>query len=156
MGKFVENNLLKDEEIVRKAQLSKISLVLSWVFGILFFWCFLVPTIKAIFATIRYVNTYVVITNKRVIAKAGMAASLDLPLNKVQSVEVQQSFIGRILKYGAIKITTASGVMQYPSIQKPEEIRATLMAQMDQYEEDRIKQQAAEMASAMASVVKQQ
>lgn len=158
MGKFVENNLLKDEEIVKKANLSKLSLILSWVFGVLFCWLFLVPTIKAIWNTLRYVNTYVVITNKRVVAKSGFgdSASLDLPLNKVQSVSVQQGVFQRLFKYGSLRISTASGEMKYDSIQNPEQVRSVLMAQMDQYEEDRIKQQAAEMANAMASVVKPQ
>lgn len=52
MGKYVENNLNRNETIVRKAILHPGQLIMAWIGGILFFWFFFIPLINAIKVTI--------------------------------------------------------------------------------------------------------
>ena len=88
MGQYVEQNLNKNEVIVKKAELNPLQLIFAWVFGLLFSWLLLIPVFKAIATTITYLNTELAITNKRIVGKVGFinSNSLDAPLNKVQNV----------------------------------------------------------------------
>ena len=38
MGNFVENNLIKDESILKSAEQSKAELIFWWIFGIALCW----------------------------------------------------------------------------------------------------------------------
>lgn len=155
MGKYVENSLGKNETLVKKAELNALFLLSAWLKGILFFFLLFIPTIKAIVATVKFNHIELAITNKRVIGKTGVANtdSLDAPLNKVQNASVKQTLGGKIFNYGVVQIDTAAGKYVYPCVKNAEAFKGMLMAQIDQYEEDRVKQQAAEMANAMASVM---
>lgn len=154
--KYVERNLNKNEQIVLAAKLNPLALVMAWIGGILFCWLLLIPTIKAIVKTIRFAHIELAVTNKRVIGKAGVVntASLDLPLNKVQSINVSQGLWGKIFNYGTVQIKNAADSMSFIMVKSPDAFKRACMAQVEQYEEDRIKQQALEMAQAMASVSK--
>lgn len=155
MGKYVENNLGKNEVIVKKAELNALYLVWKWILGILFCWLLLIPTIKAMIATVRHGHMELAVTNKRIIGKTGVVntGSLDSPLNKIQNVGVSQKLGGKIFNYSTVTITTAAGSYTWGGIKNGEQFKQLVVVQMDQYEEDRIKQQANEMASAMASVI---
>ena len=155
MSKYVESNLGKNEQIVKKADLNGLFLLSKWIFGILFCWLLLIPTIKALIATVKFKNIELAITNKRVVGKVGVAntSALDAPLNKIQNVSVQQTFGGKIFNYGTVTIDTAAGKFLFPAVKNADAFKGMVMAQIDQYEEDKIKQQAAEMASAMAAAI---
>ena len=79
--------------------------------------------------------------------------SLDAPLNKVQNASVSNGLWGKIFNYGTVRIDTAAGKFEFPGIKNPDAFKGMLMAQIDQYEEDRVKQQAEEMAKSMAAVL---
>lgn len=152
---YVEKNLGPNEELVQKAEKNGLFLLGVWIKGILFCWLLLIPLIKAIIRTIQFSKIELAITNKRVIGKVGVlnTSSLDSPLNKIQNVSEKQTFGGKIFNYSTIVITTAAGSYKYDCIKRGLQFKNAIMAQIDQYEEDRIKQQAAEMASAMASAI---
>ncbi|MBQ8439574.1 MAG: PH domain-containing protein [Clostridia bacterium] len=156
MGKYVEQNLNKNENIVKKAELNPLSLILAWVKGILFFWLLFIPVIKAIIATVKFLHIELAITNKRIVGKTGVfdTKSLDAPLNKIQNVSVSSGFFGKLFNYGDIQITTAAGSYKFFGIKNVDSFKGMVMAQIDQAEEDRIKEQAEQMASAMSSVMK--
>lgn len=156
MGKYVENNLGKNETIVKKADINGLSLIPTWIFGILFFWLLFIPLIKAIVATVKFKNIELAVTNKRVVGKVGVASTnaLDAPLNKIQNVSVSQGFWGKIFNYGVIRINTAAGDFIFTAVKNVNQFKGVIMSQIDQYEEDRIKQQAAEMANAMSAAMK--
>ena len=154
MANYVKQNLGKNENVVKAAKLTPFFLIGKWIVGILL--CFLfVPLFKAIAATIRHFKTELAITNKRVVGKVGVfnTKALDAPLNKIQNVSVTQPLLGKIFNFGTIKINTAAGEYDFDGISDPDAFKGMLMAQVDQYEEDRVKQQAAEMANAMAGVL---
>ena len=155
MSKYVEKNLGKNEAIVKKADLNGLFLVATWIKGILLCWLLLIPTVKAIIATVRFKNIELAITTKRIIGKIGVAntKALDAPLNKIQNVSVAQPFFGKIFNYGTIQINTAAGEYQFGAIKNADAFKRMIMSQIDQFEEDRLKQQADQMAQAMAGAI---
>ena len=156
MGQYVENSLNRNEKIIKKAELNTLHIVVKWVIGILFCWLFFIPTIEAIIATIKFMNIELAITDKRVVGKIGVfrTKTLDAPLNKVQNASVNQGFWGKILDSASIKITTAAGSFSFDGVKNADAFKGMLMAQIEQYEEDRVRQQAIEMANAMSAALK--
>lgn len=156
MGKYVENNLGKNEVIVKKADRNGLFLVSTWIVGILFCWLLLIPFVKAIIKTVQFTHVELAITNKRVVGKVGVAntKALDAPLNKIQNVSVTQKLGGKIFNYATVTINTAAGEYNFGAVKNANAFKGMLMAQIDQFEEDRLKQQANQMAAAMASAIK--
>ncbi len=156
MGKYAQSSLGKNETLVKQADRNGLFLLGAWIKGILFCWLLFIPTIKAIAATIRFTHIELAITNKRVIGKVGVFSlhALDSPLNKVQNVSVSQPFFGKLFNFGTVTIATAATEISFPAIKNADAFKNMLLAQIDQYEEDRVKQQAAEMASAMSAAMK--
>ena len=156
MGKYVESNLNRNETVVKNADINMLCLVPIWLKGILFFWLLLIPLVKAIIATVNVCNIELSITSRRVIGKFGFAntKAMDAPLDKVQNASVTQGFWGKIFNYGTVRIDTAGGKYEYSSVKNPEEFKRMLMAQIEQAQEDKMKQQAEEMAKAMSAAMK--
>ncbi len=156
MGKFVENNLTKNEKIVKECKPTMLFLIPKWIFGILFCWLLLIPLIKAIIATVQVCNIELALTNKKVAGKVGVAntKTMDIPLNKIQNVAVTQKLGGKIFNYATIEITSAAGKFTYMGMKNAEDFKRAVIAQQDQFDEDRLKEQASQMANAMASAIK--
>ena len=156
MGKYAEHNLLKSEEMVQEAEKNKLFFLGTWIKGILFCWFFLIPTIRAIAVTIRFTHTELVLTNRRMIGKTGVlnTRSLDAPLDKIQNVAAEQKLLGKIFNYGTVTVHTAAGVFSFDCIKDADAFKNRIMAQIDQYEKDRIEQQAKQMAQAMTGAIR--
>lgn len=153
MRNFVENNLIEDENILKSAEQNKAELVFWWIFGVVLCWL-IFPPIYAIFKTLAFSNTELTITDKRVLGKSGVLSrhSLDAPLNKIQNVAISSGILGKIFNYGNIKIQTGGDALVFLCIKKPDEFKRFLMNQMEVYENERIKTQAMEMATAMKNI----
>lgn len=158
MGKYVENNLNRNETIVKQAKISAACLVGPWILGILFCWLLFIPTIKAIIKTIQWSKMELAITSRRVIGKVGVinTKGMDAPLDKVQNASVSSGFWGKILGFGTVVIDTAAGKYTFVGVKHADEFKGTLMAQIEQAQEDKMKMQAEEMAKAMAAAIKPQ
>lgn len=79
--------------------------------------------------------TQLVITDKRVIAKFGLLStrSIEMRFDKIETVRVAQSLLGRMLSYGDIIITgTGSTFDPIPNIASPLAFRAALNQSMEQ------------------------
>lgn len=140
MGKYVANNLSRNEKIVYEAKKHPVALL--WIGN----W-------------IPFFTSELAVTNKNVIGKIGLirTASLSSPLNKVQNVGVSSGLLGKIFKYGTVSIETAgSKAVSFGCIKNPEQFKKTVMDQMDAFEEERIRMQAQQMANAVSSAVKPQ
>lgn len=151
MGKYVERNLNLKETILKNAELHPIHLVMAWVWGVLGFWLLLIPTIAAIKTTIMYCNTELSVTDKRVIGKVGFikSASLDTPLNKIQSVNVSSGLWGKIFNYGNIEVQSGGDRLVFTAVKDADGFKKFLMNQIDEYENEKIRIQAQQMAAAM-------
>ncbi len=155
MGKYVESNLGREEVVVKTADRNSLALLGIWIKGILFFWLLLIPTIKAIIATIQFLNIELAITNKRIVGKVGVlnTKTLDAPLNKIQNVGTSQTFFGKIFNYGIINIDTAAGKFTFDYVKNADAFKGQILEQIDIFEEERIQQQADKMAKAMAGAI---
>lgn len=111
MGHYVRTNLINGEHI-------EFETTYHWIIFIslrAFLSLFLSPLIN------RWTDEFA-ITNKRVIIKTGLIRrkTVELNLSKIESVNVIQSVLGRILGYGSIQIIGTGGTREiFPNIKKP-------------------------------------
>jgi uncharacterized membrane protein YdbT with pleckstrin-like domain len=94
---------------------------------------FLLAIASIIDSIINYMTSEFVITNNRVIIKAGFIQriSLELLLLRVESVSVKQGILGRLLGYGSLMITGAGKTKEIiPNIDAPMEFRERFQRQV--------------------------
>jgi uncharacterized membrane protein YdbT with pleckstrin-like domain len=115
MGTYVNNHLIRDESVVFETDYHwVIFLSLRGIFTL-----FLAPVID------RWQSEFV-ITNRRIIIKTGFISrkTVEMNLSKIESVNVDQSVVGRILRYGSITIIGTGGTREtFHNISKPIEFR---------------------------------
>lgn len=108
MGNYVDNNLIRDEVVVYETKYHwKIFISLKALLTL-----FIGPALA------RWSDEFV-ITNKRIICKTGIFSrkTFEMNLNKIESVNVDQSFMGRILGYGSVTIIGTGGTREsFPDI----------------------------------------
>jgi uncharacterized membrane protein YdbT with pleckstrin-like domain len=122
MGRYVASNLISGEQVVYGTRLHWI--VFLSLRGILTLW--LLPLID-------YWTSEFAITNKRVIVKIGLISrqTLELNLQRVESVSVDQSILGRLLGYGTITIIGTGGTREpFHRIANPLEFRKAVEEQL--------------------------
>lgn len=115
MGSYVDNNLIRDEQVVYETKYHwKIFFTLRGVFTL-----FIVPALE------RWSDEFV-ITNKRIICKTGIISrrTVEMNLNKIESVNVDQGIMGRMLGYGTITLIGTGGTREsFPDISNAVEFR---------------------------------
>ena len=111
MGHYVNNHLIRDESVAFETRL-------HWI-TFLTLKSLLTLTIKAWFD--RWFSEFV-ITNRKIIIKTGIIGreTFEMNLSKIESVNVDQSIMGRILNYGSITIIGSGGTKEtFHKIAKP-------------------------------------
>jgi membrane-flanked domain len=92
--------------------------VLSWivVLGLL---------VPVIYPILRYTSDKIIITTRYVHIKLGVLnpEEIDIPLSKINILEVSQSSMGRLLNYGSVSFNSNSERFDYGYIQAPEELQ---------------------------------
>jgi uncharacterized membrane protein YdbT with pleckstrin-like domain len=79
--------------------------------------------------------TEMAVTNKRVLIKTGLASrrTLDLMLSRVESIGVEETFLGRILGYGSVIVRGTGGTPEcFFLIAHPQEFRRAVQEQTGQ------------------------
>ena len=96
-------------------------------------WLAALLAVVALFLLIRewygWWTTEVAVTNLRVIYKTGFIQrrTNEMNMDKVESVQVDQSILGRILDYGTVIITgTGAGLEALPGVAQPIELRNSI------------------------------
>jgi uncharacterized membrane protein YdbT with pleckstrin-like domain len=82
---------------------------------------------------IRRAATEMAVSNKRVLIKTGLFTrkSAEVLLTKVESIGVDEPFLGRILGYGTVVIRGTGGTFEtFDEIRKPNEFRRQIQAQL--------------------------
>ncbi len=82
---------------------------------------------------IRYISSEFGITNRRVILKVGMfhRKSLEVLLNKVESILVNQSTFGTVMGFGSITVTGTGGTKDtFHNISHPDKFRKKVEEQI--------------------------
>ncbi len=75
---------------------------------------------------VRKWTTVIAVTSVRLILKTGMIArsSHEVMLDEIEEVLVDQSFLGRILGYGVLKVRgTGDAVVEFPIVGQPMKVR---------------------------------
>jgi len=121
MASYVEGALIAGERILHQGRVSWWSVWHLIVFGVLLL-VVGVGLVLLAWAWIRVKSTELAITNKRVIAKFGFVSrnTVEIAIPKVESIQVQQSMMGRMLDYGTLVISgTGTSHAPIPSIADP-------------------------------------
>jgi uncharacterized membrane protein YdbT with pleckstrin-like domain len=115
MGSYVNQHLIKDETVSFETRLHWTTI---FTLRSLF-------TLSLAFWFDRWLSEFV-ITNRRIIIKTGFIArnTFEMNLSKIESVNVDQSVMGRILNYGSITIIGSGGTKEtFHKISRPLEFR---------------------------------
>src|SRR5512140_2449601 len=153
MSSYVDSVLAEGERIVYRAAISHWRFFLSYLIGGLFLLAGLrvgayvaagdhsgtsiamaaIPLAIGLFvilsAVIRRQTTELVLTDRRIITKRGLVSrdTVEMNLNKVESVQVNQGLMGRILNYGDVTVVgTGSSMEPLRGIARPLELRKKL------------------------------
>lgn len=100
--------------------------------GILFFWSLWL----GLQAIIVLFTTEFAVTNRRVIAKRGFIRrhTMEMLLQKVESVSVRQDILGRMLNFGTITVTGTGGTQEgFRKIVEPLTVRKKMYKILEHY-----------------------
>jgi len=100
------------------------SLGMSWLFASVAFWVAAGVTFAS--AWFKRWTTEIDVTNRRIVYKCGLIKrhTVEMNMDKVESVDVDQSVFGRLLNYGDITIRgTGEGIEPLHSIGAPLDFR---------------------------------
>jgi uncharacterized membrane protein YdbT with pleckstrin-like domain len=89
---------------------------------------------------IRRNATEMAVTNRRVVVKTGLAArkTIEMLLNKIESIEVNESGMGRVLGYGSITLIGTGGTSEpFHLMAKPLEFRNRVQQEIEQIRDQR-------------------
>lgn len=157
--KYIQKNLMPNEKILYKAQVSPfiflapttafiaaiifiiISLTtketfIKWIFVILAIMFFLETIGLGIKATIIILVTELAITNRRIIAKTGLIHqnTLEILLPKIESVNIYQNILGKLINFGNVTITGTGGTKgTFKAIIDPEKVRTKINQIIEHY-----------------------
>ena len=87
--------------------------------------------VLAIWMWIKRATTEIAVTNRRVILKTGLISrrTVEMILTRIESVDVRQSILGRVLNYGDVLIRgTGSGMEPIKGIDAPIEFRRKVLS----------------------------
>lgn len=135
MTSYVEGALVKDEKIVHLGRISLWSLWHLFALGLLLLPVFGLGLVFWVLAYVRYKTTELAITTKRVIVKHGFIRrrTVEININKVESIQVDQEILGRMFNFGTLVIAGA-GDPQAPiaGISSPMAFRKAFIEAQDQ------------------------
>ncbi|MGB4845716.1 MAG: PH domain-containing protein [Ferruginibacter sp.] len=163
----MRTELKKDEKIliiIRQHWLRLVLPFFAWLLlAIILFWwlkfttAFLILLLAALYPLIEYVNwrnNIWCVTNMRVVDESGFFSrySKESPLDKINNVEYDQSFWGRIIGFGSVDIQTAAelGETRYEFIHRPKLLKDTITHAREENKNIQVSSQAVQLAEAIA------
>lgn len=107
MSSYVEGALVKDEKLVHVGHISKWSLWHLIFFGVVLLPAFGLGLVLLAIAYVRYKSVELAVTNRRVIVKHGFIRrqTVEMNLNKVESIQVEQGLLGRAFDFGTLVVS---------------------------------------------------
>lgn len=134
MASYVEDALVKDEQIVHVGHLSLWSFWHLIALGIVLLPAFGIGLVPLVMAYVRYKSTELAVTTKRVIVKHGFIGrqTVEINLGKVESIQVDQGVLGRMFDFGTL-VVAGTGASHAPiaGIAQPMEFRKAFIAAQD-------------------------
>ena len=134
MDAYVAKNLIQDERLIYTGRLSAWGYAGRIALGVV-----LIPLVVGLFLLawvwIQMRTVEMAITNKRLIIKSGLVSrqTIELNLGKVESLQVEQTVMVRLLDYGSIQVN-GTGTAHAPirGVADPLEFRRQFMQAQDQ------------------------
>ena len=134
MVSYVEGALVKDEVLVHVGHISMWSLWHLLAAGIVLLPLFGFGLVFLAVAYVRYRSFELGVTTKRVVVKRGFISrqTVEMNLSKVESIQVEQSALGRLFNYGTL-IVAGTGASHAPltGIAEPMAFRKAFMEAQD-------------------------
>lgn len=140
---YLENNLIKGEEIIKKAQFHWMRFVLPAVISIIYI---IIP--GGLFVVLPIVSYWVIrllqnefgVTNKRLLGQTtkGIFSSvaIDQVLKKTEGVAVSVSLMGNLFGYGRVIVTTGGVTHSFNYVKNPYEFKKIVSEQIDITQKD--------------------
>jgi len=101
---------------------------------------FVIPLIYLLWEFLAWHRREYILTDRRVVKQEGVlsTSSFDAPLDKINNVFHNQSFMGRLLKYGDVGLETASeqGTTVFDFLSHPLDFKNAVVAQRETYKLD--------------------
>lgn len=138
MGSYIESNLARDEKILERAHVSWMSQIGYIIIGVLLLPMAGIGLIFILVAIINVWTTELAITNRRIIAKTGLIRrnTIELKINRVESLGVDQGILGRIFNFGSIIVRGTGGSnAPIPYIAKPLDFRKSVNHYLDELDD---------------------
>ncbi|MBQ9025078.1 MAG: PH domain-containing protein [Methanobrevibacter sp.] len=171
-------NMIEGEEIIRISEINTACLfapgiliaigIIVWFVSVISnFWYFgpfifiqaillnpllIIGIIWFIIRYISYVNTELILTNKRVFGKCGLISTTQMqsPLNMINSVSFNTGLIGKLLGYGTVTVTTASTAFRFRFISDGHTLYNDIFNQLEIANDELIQKQADAIADAIS------
>lgn len=134
---YVKDTLLRDERVIYTGEISIWSLWPLIAIGFLLLAAKGFGIIFWVIAFIRYQTTELAITNKRIIAKFGFIRrrTIEMNIRKIESIQVEQSILGRMCDYGSLVISGAGNPQTpIPDVANPMNFRRRVLMEAEKTE----------------------
>ena len=134
MSSYVEGALVKGEQIVHTGHVSLWGLWHLIAVGVLLLPVFGIGLIFLAIAYIRYKSTELAVTTKRIIVKYGFIRrqTIEINLNKAESIQVDQGILGRLFDFGTLVISgTGTSHAPLTGISEPMAFRKAFIEAQD-------------------------
>jgi uncharacterized membrane protein YdbT with pleckstrin-like domain len=117
MSSYVEGALVKDEKIVHVGHISLWSLWHLMTAGVVLLPAFGAGLVFLAIAYVRYKSVELAVTSKRIIVKHGFVRrqTVEMNLNRVESIQVEQGVLGRLFDFGTL-VFSGTGTSHAPLV----------------------------------------
>jgi len=122
---YINKTLIKNEKVISFFSIHKFHYILPLIMSFL---------IIGIPLLLKYLFTEYGLTNNRVITKTGIISrsTEEMKLSKVETVEIKQGILGRILGYGSVIVSgTGSSNVIISKVSNPIEVKKKIDSQLD-------------------------
>ena len=126
---YIESTLSGDEKVEYKFSYHWIKWVIPVILFIFGFMLFIIPSILGLYLILKIVFTEQGVTTKKGLKKVGIISrnTEELLLSKVETVEIKQGVLGRILGYGDVPLTgTGSSSLVFNTISNPMKVKKNI------------------------------
>ena len=123
---YIESTLSGDEKVEYKFSYHWIKWVIPVILFITGFMLFFIPSILGLYLILKIVFTEQGVTTKKGLKKVGIISrnTEELLLSKVETVEIKQGVLGRILGFGNVSLTgTGSSSLVFNTISNPMKVK---------------------------------
>ena len=136
MSNYTDRALTDGERVIHHARISLWTQAGSILLGVVLLPAFGIGLILLVRVWLIYRTTELAITDKRIIAKRGILhhTSMELRLDKIESIQVDQPLLGRLVNYGAVTLAGTGGdKTPIESIRDPVEFQKQFTLALDRH-----------------------